>query len=282
VLLTDSMGNLVVVPASSLPQSLLPPANIGLEGQVPRPASGAKLHAEVLQRIDAGQTQTLKLFPSAQPKLMSYLAAQDELGNTAVAPGALVHVLPFEPPVQAAKYWLSARGFRYSFDEVFNYTNPDDPTTGPTGIGYATLKFLSKWAVFSDGDSSGWISAQVNTKNGLGTAGQTESAKAILGTVTDPSGTVSHKNGIRVPELAWQQSFHKGEVVLLAGVVSQGNYLDVNTYANSGRGQFINSALINSMVLPLPSFNFGVNLQWQPTESWYGMLGAPTRSRGLV
>ena len=205
---------------------------------------------------------------------MSYLAAQDELGNTSIAPGALIDVSPLEPFEQRAKYWLSAHGLRYSLSEVLNYTNPDDPTTGPTGLGYATLKSYWKWTVLSDAGSAGWISAEVNTKNGIGTAGQTESAKAILGTLTNPSGVISNKNGIRAPELAWQQSFRKGELVFLAGVVDQSNYLDVNTYANSGRGQFINSALIDSMVLPLPAYNFGVNLQWQPTQSWYVLLGA--------
>ena len=76
-----------------------------------------------------------------------------------------------------------------------------------------------------------------------------------------------------MPELAWQQSFDAGRWVALAGVIDQGNYLDVNSYANTGRGQFINSALVNSMVLPLPSYNYGLNLQWQPSNDWYGMLG---------
>jgi carbohydrate-selective porin OprB len=36
----------------------------------------------------------------------------------------------------------------------------------------------------------------------------------------------------------------------------------------------MNLALINSMVLPLPAFNFGVKLQWQPTSELYAMVGA--------
>ena len=28
-----------------------------------------------------------------------------------------------------------------------------------------------------------------------------------------------------------------------------------------------------SMVLPLPAYNYGVNLQWQPTSDWYTLLG---------
>jgi hypothetical protein len=74
-----------------------------------------------------------------------------------------------------------------------------------------------------------------------------------IGSLTNPTGFWSTHSGFRVPELAWQQSFLSGHIVALAGVVSQGNYIDANTYANTGRGQFINSALINSMVLPLPA-----------------------------
>ena len=49
-----------------------------------------------------------------------------------------------------------------------------------------------------------------------------------------------------MPELAWQQSARNGEIVAVAGMVSQRNYIDANAYANSGRSKFINSALINS------------------------------------
>jgi len=45
-------------------------------------------------------------------------------------------------------------------------------------------------------------------------------------------------------------------------------------YANNGRGQFINKALIDTMVVPLPNYNFGGNIQWQPKNEWYAMVGA--------
>src|SRR5207344_3075030 len=98
----------------------------------------------------------------------------------------------------------------------------------------------------------------------LGSAGQAQSVQANIGSLTNPLQLHSSHSGWRVPELAWQQSFDAGGVVALAGVINQSNYLDANGYANSGRGQFINSALVNSMVLPLPAYNYGVNLQWQP------------------
>jgi porin len=275
VLLTDSLGRVVVKPASSVPRSLLPPAHIGLDRQVPQLAKGARAPAEVELRNEAARPAGFQLFPGTQPRLMSYLAAQDELGNTAIAPGPLVDVFPAEPLVQGAKYRLGQHGLRYQLDQTFIGTGADDATAGSSNMGYYTFKLFSKWAVFEDPvpGSAGWISAQVNAKEGLDAAGQTQTAKATLGTLTDPT-PVADKNGFRVPELAWQQSLRRGEFVLLAGVINQGNYLDASTYANSGRGQFLNSALINSMVVPTPAYNFSVNLQWQPTPNWYAMLGA--------
>jgi carbohydrate-selective porin OprB len=107
----------------------------------------------------------------------------------------------------------------------------------------------------------------------LDSAADSESAKSNLGTLTNPTGIWSSKNGFRLPELAWQQSLFGGHFVAVAGMVSQHNYIDDNAYANSGRSKFMNSALINSQVLPAGRYNFGFNLQWQPLDEWYAMVG---------
>ena len=113
----------------------------------------------------------------------------------------------------------------------------------------------------------------MRTRTVLISNSSTQSAKSNLGTVTDPTGIWSAVNGFRVPELAWQQSARHGEIVVVAGMVSQRNYIDGNAYADSGRSKFINSALIHSQVLPLAQYNFGLNLQWQPVDEWYAMVG---------
>jgi len=151
-----------------------------------------------------------------------------------------------------------------------------DVVKGDNTLGYYTLDFKAKWAVFdaADARTAGWISSQIEVKTTLGGTNDTQSAKSNLGTITDPTGIWSRVNGIRVPELAWQESFLDGNAVLIAGSINQKNYLDKNAYAHTGRGQFINSALINSMVLPLKANNLGVNLQCQPRNDWYAMIGA--------
>ena len=276
MILIDSFGHAVGFSPDQISPKLLPPASVGIERQVPRSAPGRRLPDSVLQRMDSGRERTFTLFPTVSPTLEPYLAAQDELGNTALRPGPLFDVTPIEPIVQGAKYRLGAHGLRYTVDQTFTYSGVPDTPSGSPNMGYYTFKFFAKWAAYVDpaGGTAGWLSAQVNAKEGLGGAGRNQNVADNVGTLTDPQGIISKRNGFKVPELAWQQAFARGAIVALAGVVSQGNYLDVNTYANSGRGQFLNSALINSMVLPLPAYNFGVNLQWQPSSEIYVMTGA--------
>jgi carbohydrate-selective porin OprB len=242
--------------------------------QTPDPVAGASMPQEIQQRTRAGAAG-FQFFPAPPPPLMPYLASQDDYGNTAIRPGALFFFDPLEGPVQSAKYWLSDYGLRYSLQQTVTFVSMTAVKQGDNNLGYHTFDLKSKWALFDapEAGTAGWISSQVEAKNSFESAGKTQSAKSNLGTVTDPTGIWSSLNGVRVPELAWQQSARGGEIVVAAGVVSVRNYMDGNAYADSGRSKFINSALINSQVLPLSEYNFGLNLQWQPADEWYAMAG---------
>jgi hypothetical protein len=275
LLLLDSLGRVVSVPTNEVPSALRPAAGMKMEHQIPNPTTGASMPQEIMQRVGAG-APGFQFFPAQRPPLMPYLASQDEYGNTAIRPGALFFFTPLEGPVQNGKYWLSEYGFRYSLEQTFTFVSMSDVMKGDSDLAYYTFDLKSKWALFNapEAGTAGWISSQVEAKTGLESAGNTQSAKSNLGTVTDPTGIWSGVNGFRVPELAWQQSARHGEIVLVAGMVSQRNYIDANAYADSGRSKFMNSALINSDVLPLAQYNFGLNLQWQPMDEWYAMAGA--------
>jgi porin len=232
---------------------------------------------EVLGKLDAmwAGLKSFEYFPATPGRLMPYLYSNDELGNTAVRPGGLTDVAPLEPEVQGVKYWASKYGFRYKFEQTFSYAGMSDPMQGDKNLGNYNIDFPVKWTVFEapGAGTAGWISAQIEYQISIGNQGPTENAQTNLGTITNPTGFWSTHSGFRIPEMAWQQSFDDGHVVALFGVINQGNYIDANAYANSGRGQFINSALINSMVLPLPAYGYGVNLQWQPNNDWYTLVG---------
>ena len=276
MLLLDSMGRAVSVPTNAEPSALRPAADIGVKHQIPDPVSGASMPKEIEQREREGAVG-FQFFPATPPPLMPYLASQDDYGNTAIRPGALFSSFaPLEGPVQGTKYRLSDYGFRYSLQQSATYVSMTGVMKGDHTLGFYTLDFKSKWALFNapDAGTAGWISSQIDAKNGLTSASDTQSAKSNLGTVTSPTGIWSPVNGVRVPELAWQQSARSGEIVMVAGMVSQRNYLDGNAYANSGRSKFMNSALIDSQVLPLARYHFGLNLQWQPADEWYAMAGA--------
>ena len=278
LLLLDNLGRVVRVTTNGVPGSLLPPADPGLRRQTPEPVAGVSQAAEVRQRVQAAQEADagVQFLPAIQSPLPPYLAGLDEHGNTALRPGALVALVPLEGLVQGGKYWLGERGLRYSLEQSFTGMALSDVRQGSSALGFYSFDLDTKWAIFDAraAGAAGWLSAQVEAKSGLGTAGATQSPKSNLGTLTEPNYNWSSVNGFRVPELAWQQSLRDGEVVVVAGMVSQRNYLDGNADAHTARGEFMNSALVHSQVLPLAEYNFGANLQWQPQDEWYALLGA--------
>jgi len=276
-LLHDSFGRAVQVSTNDVHHSLHPPASIHVEGQLPSPAKGAPQGEEVRRRIaksKAGQT-TLNWFPATPPVLAPYLGGLDEFGNTATQPGGFFTTGPFSAAAQAGKFWLSGLGLRETFYQSVTTVRMSDPASGSSTLQYYAADFLGKWAVFEspNGGPAGWLSTEANAQLGLSSASRTQSPPGNLGTVVNPQANVFGPNGLWMSELAWQQSLMEGRLVLLAGLVDQGNYLDANSYANNAQAQFLNGAFVNSSVLPLPSNNLGLSLQWQPNNSWYLLLG---------
>jgi hypothetical protein len=284
VLLIDSLGRLVTVSTNQVPSGYRPPSDLGVKDQIPTFARGALAPMAILQRARDAVSHA-EFFPAVPPALMPYLASQDEYGNTAIAPGPLFTYAPIEPWVDGVKYKLSRYGFRYSLQQTFAYVSLGNVKQGSDTLAEYTFDLKSKWAIFDVPDTTaGWLSSQVQAKSGLGSDADTQSAKSNLGTLVNPTVSWSNTNHFRMPELAWQQSVLDGHVVAVLGMVSQRNYMDDNAYANSGRSKFMDSALINSQVLPLGRYNFGFNLQWQPLEEWYAMIGgnAGNATAGLL
>jgi porin len=284
VLLLDNLGRAVPTPVDSLHEGLRPRSQSELEHQTPPPQKGSKAPEEVRKKLETMREglPAFEWFPAVPPHLEPYLYSQDELGNTIARPGPLIDFFPLEPVVQEVKSWASRRGLRYSLAQAFTYSGMSDVMQGDSQLGNYNLDLQARWGVFDwrGGGTAGWISTEIQYQAALGGGESGQSVAANIGSLTNPLQFHSSHSGWRVPELAWQQSFDSGRVVALAGVVDQGNYLDVNSYANSGRGQFMNSALVNSMVLPLPSYNYGLNLQWQPAHDWYGMVGYSVGNAG--
>jgi len=278
VLLLDSLGRPVKKPVDSLPQGLRPQSQTELKYQTPTPQRGRKPPEELQEKLESIREglPAFEWFPAAPPSLMPYLYSQDAFGNTVARPGPLIDVFPFESLAQGSKTWSSERGLRYSLAQTFTYSGMTDVLEGANNLGNYNLDLAAKWTLFDlrgDRGTAGSISTQIEYQAALGGVGQAQSVQGNIGSLTNPLAFRSSHSSWRVPELAWQQSFDAGRIVALAGVINQGNYLDGNGYANSGRGQFVNSALVNSQVLPLPAYNYALNLQWQPGNNWYGMLG---------
>ena len=276
VLRYDNLGNLVVTPRGEVPSELLPADASSLRYQIPRQAPGTTRPKPLEERLEAQRVgeDAFTWFPRFHPKLGPYIAAPDAIGNTALRPGALIPTTREAEWIQALKYKVSDYGLNYSLVQTLTFVAMDGPTAGDSSMGFYTLDWFSKWTVYTTahGDEAGWITSQVKVLEGIGSA-RTQTVPKAIGSLVNPASLWTGRNGVEVPEMAWQQSLAQGRVVAVAGVINQSNYLDLNTYANTARGQFLNSAFVNSMVVPLPGYAPSVNLQWQPHGSWYVMNG---------
>jgi len=275
VLLTDRVGKPVVVSTNNVKASLHPPSSVGLEHQIPTPSKGASMSDEVRQRISESKA-AWQWFPSTPPVLMPYLANLDEYGNTSLQPGAVLPADPVSEWAQSAKYRLSEGGLRYSLYQSVTMISMTDVARGSSTLQYYTATFFGKWAlaeVPQDGLAS-WLSTEINIQRGLSPVSRDQFPQENLRTLVNPFATVFGPNGGWASELALQQSLADGKLVVLAGLIDQSNYIDANNYANNSQGQFMNSAFVNSMVLPFPFNNLGIHLQWQPSDFWYLLFGS--------
>jgi porin len=273
-LLDDQFGRTVHVATNQVPPSLHPPSALGLEQQIPSPQRGVPVSEEVQRRISESKTGR-EWFPATPPALAPYLGSLDDFGNTAIQPGALIPIEPQSLLAQQVKYAASEIGLRYGLWQSLTLVTMSDVASGSSTLEYYTATFVGKWAVTETRDPgcAGWLSTEGNLQLGLSPASRTQSSQGNLGAIANPLATVFGPNGGWLSELAWQQSLADGAFILIAGLVDQSNYLDANNYANNSQGQFLNSALVNSVVLPFPFNNLGLNLQWQSSKTWYVMFG---------
>ncbi len=276
VLTVDSFGQLAPLPPDQWPASWRALSTLDLSRQIPTPLPGTRQSGAARERTDAAHQEVSEtvIFPAAPPRLAPYLANLNETGNTALRSGSLLPRDPFGKIAQETKFRLSDIGLRYSLEQSVTSASLGNAQQGESALSFYTFDLNAKWVLFdSPGFGAGGLSGHFEIMSSLGAAAETQSAATNLGSLTNPTGTWSSDEGIRIPELAWQHFLADGSLVVTAGVIDQSSYLDANAYANNNRGQFINSALKNSQVLPLPDYNLGINLQWQPHPDWYAILG---------
>jgi porin len=274
LLLIDRSGNVVPTPTNHVSFALQPPSTIGLTNQIPKPSRGTPQSEIVRQRILESKTGR-PWFPNTPPVLMPYLASLDEQGNTALQPGGLISFDPLSQYPQAAKYWLSEYGLRYSFDQSLSMLSMTDVNSGSGALQYYTADFSGKWAI-TEAPNEGratWLSLQADVQLGLSSDSRNQLPQSNLGVIASPNANVYGPNGFWLSEVAWQQSLLDGQLVFLVGEVNQGNYFDANDFAGNSRGQFLNFGFNKNIVLPLPYNNLGLNLQYQPSPNWYAMFG---------
>lgn len=203
--------------------------------------------------------------------LPSYLDTLNVLPQSAVVAGAAFTSDPVSEANESVKAWLARRDITYTVFQAINLADVPrrilDPAFAATWSGQAFANFGLVESP-SLGGTQGWVISEVAWTVGMGDRALNPSLSSRIGSTLQPDGTTLG-DGIWVAELAWAQSFRGGEWVVFAGMVDQGNYLDVNTYANNQFTELSNLAFVNNQSLPTPGQGLALNLQWQPSPRFY-------------
>lgn len=254
----DALNNPTPLRLDELPESFLPEP---CRTQVPAAHPDAKA-AEKRRR------------PRKHRRLGAYLAGLDEYPKIAVVPGAVIPTDPLSRALQCLKCEAAQYDFRYVLAHGTEYVGLTHVPTGSQSLAYESFDLFVEQGLpwWSGGGLATAISGEIYGTAGLGAASRRANPQSLLGSVTQPASSMWGFYGVALAELALQQTFADWGVAALVGVLDQPNYVDTNPYANFSLGQFQNSALVNSQVLPITAGNLGVNLQWQPCRDVYTVL----------
>lgn len=214
-------------------------------------------------------------FPSEQARMGRMIAQLDQLGSIAIKEHALFKNIPVAGWVQDMKSSVAEEGFYYVFHTAYSMASLDNRVEGMQALEqFFTSSFAFRWNVLSGGEQVGtWINFQTDSSYAVG---QKNPGKLPLqnglGTATNPNSGISYPNGAYVKEVAIAQSFLRGDAVLIFGMVNDTNYFDVNRYAGTQYGMFMNGAFCNGMVIPAVASNLGIILQYQLNDNLYIMF----------
>jgi porin len=216
----------------------------------------------------------LRLFPTEQPFMMPYLASANLYGNTCLQEGALIASDPLSEGAQAVKTALSEIGFNYGLWQSYDFVGVTGARDGEqSSFNYYSLDFYGTLAVFATdemGGTAGWLTMGASVGQGLGYDAAVDGPRQSIGTLGFPMG-VDYGQQVFPTQLAWQQSFLDGQLVVTAGFLNQEFYLDLNTYANNQYSQLLNYEFITPSTLPWSFQSLGLVVQWQPVEWFYAM-----------
>lgn len=215
--------------------------------------------------------------PRAQPELMPYLASTNLYGSTCLQEDALIQGDPLSAAAQAAKTMLAGHGVNYAIWQSYDFVAMSGTLPGTRDVlNYYSFNSYLTWNVFETDElsgSAGWLTVGGSAGTGFGYDGNSETAQANMGVIGYPLGS-DYGDMAFLYQLAWQQSFLRGQLVVTVGLIDPEMYLDLNTYANNQYNQLINYEFVNPASLPWSYNSLGAVVQWQPTEWFYAMLAS--------
>ena len=209
-------------------------------------------------------------------KLMPYLDSAYLYGNDCIEPNAIISCDPISTGAQIIKTNLAEVGLTYSIHYGFNFSDfsGDKLHDKRRSMTSHNLTILSNLDIFRNnrtGDGL-FLSIEFKTGNGFGYNEGKESAQKSIGSLTSPN-QVYEGPRAHFENISLVYACLKGKLAISAGMVDNSLPIDRNSYANLHYTELINNAFVNNICLPMSKGSMGFNVAWQPTKSFYMMVG---------
>ena len=217
------------------------------------------------------------LFPKEQPKMMPYLATVNLYGDSCIQKDALISGDPISQAAEDVKKAMAGYGINYVIWQSYNFAAMTQTLPGKKDVlNYYSFDSYLTWNIFQSSElsgTSGWLTIGASAGAGLGYDDDDQTAQKNMGVIGFPLGSDVGQQAY-IYQLAWQQSFLDGQLVVTAGMLDLETYMDLNEYANNQYNQLINYEFINPATLPWSYGAMGALVQWQPVDWFYAMLGS--------
>lgn len=221
--------------------------------------------------------RTFRLFPYESPSLAPYLSYVNIYSTNSLRAGGRIASDPVSDGAQWVKDQFAQIGIRYNLKQAFALATMTDVEQGDSTLGAYLAELEGNWHLTDDGEHATWLTYQINAGSGLGSDANVQTPAANIGSQTEPGAAWTGYN-VSVKQVAGGFSAFKGELVVVAGLLNVGNFVDQNRYSNSRFGQLMNSAFIASQTLSEPGEDLGANVQWQPASWIYGIVSVSTNN----
>lgn len=204
--------------------------------------------------------------------LMPYLDGLYHMGNTCIEPDPLLDKDVLSSYAQSLKAKMSRKGVYYSLNYGINYSSVAGPVQGDRRRNFVSQNgaFMFNSNILRDSHTAEglFLTSKLIFGDGFGFSEDQSNIQKSIGSLQSPVGALNGQT-CNLTQLALGYVGFRGKLVMMAGQIDSGNYMDTNGYSNYQSNNLTHGGFDRSSSLPLTSGSFAYHLAYQPSKQFY-------------